>query len=384
MTWPEIAGSQSVHEFLADIVSKQPRIRSLWLADSQGLVRNSSAAFPVPSVSVNDRDYFVALRQQDTRTFIGQIVHGRVMAEDIFNVAERRPSDTGVFDGVIIVSALPSYLDDFWEVAGREPGNAILFRQDGTVLSRLPGVGPEAPPLPASRLPLKAVIQGKHAYSYLAHSPIDGEERLFAHKKVNGFPVYAGRDINLNAVLQRWHDHLFVDGILFLLATIGLVSLAIMASRRLRQWHRTALELRREIDLRESLETQFWEAQKMESLGRLASESAHDFGNILSVISGSLDLLESKSNDTKALSLARSATRRGAEMIGAMLSFARRHPAHEEVFDLIPTPSECDWRGLPRRGRGLIQGWRLGEFRHAGRATIRLRCGARAPDGARE
>lgn len=138
MTWPEIAGSQSVHEFLADIVSKQPRIRSLWLANSQGLVRNSSAVFPAPSVSVNDRDYFVALRQQDTGTFIGQIVHGRVMAKDIFNVAERRPSDTGVFDGVIIVSALPSYLDDFWGAAGREPGNAILFRQDGTILSLAP------------------------------------------------------------------------------------------------------------------------------------------------------------------------------------------------------------------------------------------------------
>jgi signal transduction histidine kinase len=94
------------------------------------------------------------------------------------------------------------------------------------------------------------------------------------------------------------------------------------------------MELRREIDHRERIESQFWQAQKMEALGKLASENAHDFGNILSVISGSLDILEARPADAEILALARTAAERGAKMIGSMLTFARRKPFRREVFDL--------------------------------------------------
>jgi signal transduction histidine kinase len=72
----------------------------------------------------------------------------------------------------------------------------------------------------------------------------------------------------------------------------------------------------------------------MDALGRLAGQSAHDFGNILSVISGSLDLLELRPNDGEAVKLARRATERGLKMISSLLTFARRKPPHRELVDL--------------------------------------------------
>jgi hypothetical protein len=66
LSWQEIADSQTLHDYMAEVAHDNPQIQSLWLIDSVGIVRNSSAIFPAPSVSVADRDYFDALRKHDT------------------------------------------------------------------------------------------------------------------------------------------------------------------------------------------------------------------------------------------------------------------------------------------------------------------------------
>jgi two-component system, NtrC family, sensor kinase len=352
MDWSGIAGSREVHDYLADIIRGQPRIRSVWLVDSAGVVRSSSSVFPAPEISAADRDYFIALRQRDAGVYIGEVFRGRIFAEDIFSVAERRASSSGTFDGVVVVSALPSYLTEFWSAIARDTGNATLVRSDGTILARMPPLPTGPSPLGANSLLKQAMDQGKEAGVYRAVSPVDGVERLYAYRKLDDFPIYVGRGIDLNAALQTWRDHLLFFGAFFILGTIGLVSLALIASYRLGQWRQTAVELGREIDHRQRIESQFWQAQKMEALGQLASESAHDFGNILSVITGSLDILEIRPADPKVLGLARNATERGAKMIGSMLAFARRHPLHHEAFDLNAVLTSID--SLLRQAAGPL------------------------------
>ncbi|MDR3530704.1 MAG: hypothetical protein P4L90_09150, partial [Rhodopila sp.] len=86
MNWDQISESEPLHQYLASVVHDFPKMQSLWLADPSGLIRNSSAVFPSPPVSVADRDYFIALRERDTGMFFGRPVHGRILADDIFNV----------------------------------------------------------------------------------------------------------------------------------------------------------------------------------------------------------------------------------------------------------------------------------------------------------
>ena len=139
MTWDEIVGAEALHHHLKKIQEDYPQVQGIWLADPSGVVRNSSGFFPTPPVDVSDRDYFIALQTADHGTFIGHLVQGRITGKLSFSVARRRGSETGAFDGVIILTVYPQYFIDFWrKVAPDLESAAGLVRADGMILARVP------------------------------------------------------------------------------------------------------------------------------------------------------------------------------------------------------------------------------------------------------
>ena len=88
----------------------------------------------------------------------------------------------------------------------------------------------------------------------------------------------------------------------------------------------------RDITDRKGLEEQLRESQKLEAVGRLAGEIAHDFGNIIAVVRGMADALarslpESKRELTDALI---KASERGGRLTRELLAFSRRSQFHPE------------------------------------------------------
>ena len=86
------------------------------------------------------------------------------------------------------------------------------------------------------------------------------------------------------------------------------------------------------------LETQFLQAQKLESIGRLAGGVAHDFNNMLAVIIGHVDLelarAEMELRHTENLTEIRKAANRSADLTRQLLMFARKQPASPKAIDL--------------------------------------------------
>jgi signal transduction histidine kinase len=83
---------------------------------------------------------------------------------------------------------------------------------------------------------------------------------------------------------------------------------------------------------------QLRQAQKMEAIGQLTGGVAHDFNNVLQVISGNLQLLAmALPADQKAqqrIRTAKSATERGAKLSSQLLAFARKQPLRPAPTDL--------------------------------------------------
>ena len=89
---------------------------------------------------------------------------------------------------------------------------------------------------------------------------------------------------------------------------------------------------------KDALHAQLLEAQKMESVGRLAGGVAHDFNNMLSAILGHAELAMMRCTPSERIyvdlqAIEKSALR-SAELIRQLLAFARRQTVAPEVLDL--------------------------------------------------
>ena len=100
-------------------------------------------------------------------------------------------------------------------------------------------------------------------------------------------------------------------------------------------------EQKRAEEEREKLQAQLLQAQKMESVGRLAGGVAHDFNNMLGVIIGHSEMAMQQMDPASPvhddLVEIKKAARRSADLTRQLLAFARRQTAAPVVLDLNET-----------------------------------------------
>jgi signal transduction histidine kinase len=88
----------------------------------------------------------------------------------------------------------------------------------------------------------------------------------------------------------------------------------------------------------EASESQVRQAQKMEAIGQLTGGVAHDFNNILTVITGTIEILAEAVSDRPQLAqitkMVAAAAARGADLTQHLLAFARRQPLQPHSVDV--------------------------------------------------
>ena len=133
-------------------------------------------------------------------------------------------------------------------------------------------------------------------------------------------------------------------GLLLLLPRIMVMSTRIQLQRalealeeevRLRRSAEAMVQRFREI---EATETQVRQAQKMEAIGQLTGGVAHDFNNILTVITGTIEILGEAVKDsphlTRITDMMGAAAARGADLTKHLLAFSRLQPLQPRSVDV--------------------------------------------------
>ncbi|MDB5701073.1 MAG: integral rane sensor hybrid histidine kinase [Sphingomonadales bacterium] len=118
------------------------------------------------------------------------------------------------------------------------------------------------------------------------------------------------------------------------------------------QLHQTNEALRHEMAERRSAEAALLQSRKMEVVGRIAGGLAHDYNNMLQVISGNVRLIADKSDDREIAGLAdaiQAAVERGVLLSGKLLSFSQ-----EQSFLLEPIHVPNFAADLPARLNAIL------------------------------
>ena len=118
------------------------------------------------------------------------------------------------------------------------------------------------------------------------------------------------------------------------------------ADGRFMGYRGTATDLTEQHEAEERLR----QSQKMDAIGQLTGGVAHDFNNVLTVITGTIEIIQEGLADKPDLAaiaqLIDDAAARGAEITSQLLTFARRQPLE---------PREIDVNGLVHRDGEAVE-----------------------------
>ena len=118
-----------------------------------------------------------------------------------------------------------------------------------------------------------------------------------------------------------------------------------------------------DITERNKLEQQLRHVQKMDAIGQLTGGVAHDFNNMLTVVTGTIDILADAVADKPELvaiaKLISEAADRGAELTSRLLAFARKQPLQPANTDANDAVTEVGKLLRPTLGENIDIEWKL-------------------------
>lgn len=313
---------------LRDMLPLMPGVRALYVVGADGFITQDTDHPRTPRVSLADRDYFRAHRDNpDIGLHIGAPLRSRSTGNWFVSVSRRLTRPDGGFGGVAAAALEPFYDEALYGELQLGPKDALaLFHRDGTLILRVPEqegmTGENLSDLDLFARELKVRPRG----TFWAAGRLGGDgARLVSYREISGLPLVAAVALDRDAMLAGWRRTAITMLGLYLVFAAAVWGLAEALSRRWRE--------RREAR-RRALAT-----QKLQSLGQLAGSMAHDFSNVLAAVRASLHMIERHVQDPAKIGLfaraADQAVEHGASLVSQLRAFARGHALEVRRLDAV-------------------------------------------------
>lgn len=132
--------SPDIHLMLSSKLSAMSYVGGINIFDADGMLINSSSVWPVPSVSVADRPYFQAFKNDpQSPGMMVEPVHSRITGVWTTVIARKMTGPHGEFLGAIGRGIEPTNFEQFFASLALGDDAAIsMLHRDGTLLARYP------------------------------------------------------------------------------------------------------------------------------------------------------------------------------------------------------------------------------------------------------
>ena len=312
-------------QMMARRLQDLPFVRAIFLVGPKGWLMHDTDFPRTPDLNLADRPYF-RLHQADPS--LDGTISSPILSRSgtgWFLAATRRLGRASAFEGVAVAAVQASYFRAHFERIGLGSRDFVaLFHNDGVLIARHPdgseGIGKSFQHIPLFSRHLPESTDG----SYFTRNSMVPGDRVVSYRVIEGTPLVVAVSRSHVDALSEWRRTAVGAG-------VGMGALTLMLALFVFYVMREHSRAERERERRE-------QADRLEALGQLTGSIAHDFGNMLHVVSLNLAVLREERSDRQlkdqALSMAQQAVRRSARLIEHLLHFARRRPLALTQVDL--------------------------------------------------
>lgn len=228
-----------IHQMLRDKISGLPFVETMGLANSAGGLVNFARSWPPPPLDLSDRRHFQAVASQPGLDWIvSNPVRNRIDSAWTIYVWHKVRSPGGDALGYLFSAISLDHFEGFFASIALNPGSSIsLFQEDATLLVRYPRVESFIGRNLGNRPNLRRLLGQTGTVTVRSVSALDGEDRIFAARRLGSQPISVLVTTTVWAALADWRRDaatIAAVGILGSVAIAGMFALIIRDLNRRR------------------------------------------------------------------------------------------------------------------------------------------------------
>jgi diguanylate cyclase (GGDEF)-like protein len=204
--YKRLMSSQDMHELLKVKSNGSFDVAGVNIFDSDGVLINSSKAWPLPAVDIADRAYFKTFKSDSAPTpVLIELVQSRITGAGWTVLISRKMTGAnGEFLGLVTRGiAIANFEKFFAPLALGDDAVISMFHRDGTMLARYPHsdklIGQNF-----STGPFFHILTDADHGSARKTSDVDGQDRLGSVRQLSDFPIVVIATTSVSAALADW------------------------------------------------------------------------------------------------------------------------------------------------------------------------------------
>lgn len=232
----EFAGTPERPAILAGSFARSnPTFLALVVTDAQGNVIAATRALPQRFDLSRFESFRIHAQQRTEALFVGRPFRSPTYRRDAILLSRRLSNPDGSFAGIVALLIAPEQFTAFFRDARVGPQDVIsLIGLDGITRARRTGAVASSGEDLRGRLVMQMQMRNPNG-TYIGPSALDGIVRIFSHRRLTGYPLFATYGVLEADVLaqpQRRARVLIASVVLGTLATLGFaVALTLLINR---------------------------------------------------------------------------------------------------------------------------------------------------------